>query len=500
MSKKATQKKPVAKKLGTLGLIALIIPAMIGGGAYDLPANMAIHAGLVGQILGWLISGLIIWFMVASFLKLSELRPKYTTGLYKYADAGFGKFTGFFVSWGYWICECFADITYAVLLASTLNGFFPGIFTGGNNINSIILGTVILWGMSALALHGIKGASWINNISTIVILVSLAAFIVIMIGYDVLHRGGQILTNPMANHTIRSLGDKSMGPMISQIKNTMMTSLWVFGGVEGAVVLSDRAKSQKNVRSATKWGFIICLVFYALMSILPLGFRSYGKIAKMASPSCGHILYMLIGTPGRLIIAFGVIIAVLASWLAWVILLSEMPRAAAQDGTFPQSFKKMNKKNMPSYSIIVSTIVMQVILLATHFAQGQAFDNLLTIVGTMTVPPYLISMMYLWKISSNSKRFNPEGHKLSFSRTNALIYSILATLGALYMGYAAGIKYTALSFVIYALGIPVYMWARTHLASGKKVSWKHVFTRNELIFVTGIILVALVSCIIMFAF
>ncbi|WP_213808362.1 basic amino acid/polyamine antiporter [Fructobacillus broussonetiae] len=481
-----------AKKLGTIGLIGLIVPAMIGGGAYDLPQNMASNAGLIGQLLGWAVSGAIIWCLVYSFLFLSKLRPDYTSGLYMYAEDGFGKFTGFFVSWGYWICECFANVTYAVLLASTLDAFFPGVFKGGNNLNSIILGTVILWLMTALVLKGIQGASWVDNISTAVILLSLVFFIVSMI---FVFDPQTFTTNIMGSETISHLQDTNIGSLFHQIKNTMMVTLWVFGGVEGAVVLSGNAKSQKNVRDATKWGFIICLIIYAAVSVLALGFRSYGEIANMASPSTGALLSIIYGPIGRLVIGISVIIAVLASWLTWVLLLSEMPRAAAKSGTFPQSFKKVNKNNMPSYSIVVSTIVMQVILFSTAFA-GKAFNTMLTIVGTMTVPPYLISMMYLFKISLNKESFNPSGAQITFSRTKPLVYSFLAILGTLYMGYSAGVKYTALSFIIYALGIPVYMWARKHIPSETHST---IFTKYEKIFIICILAVAIISLLIMYA-
>ncbi|MEJ7142269.1 amino acid permease, partial [Staphylococcus capitis] len=77
-------------------------------------------------------------------------------GLYQYVEKGFGGYAGFFTSWGYWICECFANVTYSVLLMSTLDFFFPGKFTGGNNIGSIIGGSIILWLMSLLILNGVK--------------------------------------------------------------------------------------------------------------------------------------------------------------------------------------------------------------------------------------------------------------------------------------------------------------------------------------------------------
>ena len=488
---KDNSNNPANKKdtVGVLGLIAFVLSAMVGGGIYDLPQNMAFNAGMLGQLIGWILTGIIMWFIVRSFMTLSEVRPEYTTGLYKYAEDGFGKFTGFFVSWGYWICECFANVTYSVLLMSTLNAFWPGTFTGGNNIPSLIGGTIILWSMSILILRGIKDASWVDMSGTVVMLASTACFLITMI---VAFNWNKFTSNIFANQPIPALSDKDMGSLAVQVKNTMMTTLWVFGGVEGAVVLSDKARSQKDVRNATKYGFLLCLVLYAMASLLPLGLRSYGQIAKMASPSSATLMQIVIGPIGRPIITFGVVFAVLSSWLTWTIMLSEMPRAAAIDGTFPKSFGKLNSKQVPWFSVIASTIVMQIIIISTHFA-GHAFNTMLTIVGTMTVPPYLISMMYLVKISKNEKTFNIHDEPLSVTRNSSYIVAWLAILGTLFMGYSAGIKYTAISFVIYAIGIPFFIYARHQYEPGKPA-----MSHNEKIFAACIVLVALVGLAWMF--
>lgn len=130
---------------------------------------------------------------------------------------------------------------------------------------------------------------------------------------------------------------------------------------------------------------------------------------------------------------------------------------------------------------------MQLIVISTHFA-GHAFNTMLTIVGTMTVPPYLISMIYLLKASSNEKTFNIHNDPLSVSRKSAHAVAWLAILGTLFMGYSAGIKYTTISFIIYAIGIPVFMLARKQYAPGEAV-----FSKNEKIFAAAIVVVAIIG-------
>ncbi|WP_429971036.1 amino acid permease [Fructilactobacillus sp. Tb1] len=477
------------EKIGRLGLTAFVLSAMVGGGIYDLPQNMSLHAGLVAQLLAWGLTGLIIWMIVRSFMILSQVRPQYTTGLYHYAQAGFGKFAAFFVSWGYWICQSFAIAAYSVLLMSTLDAFWPGMFFGGNNWLAILGGTIILWTMTFLILRGIKTTSKVDMLGTVCMLLIVATFIITMI---VAFNWHIFMTNPLASTDIPPIHYHALGGLFEQMKGAMLTTLWVFSGVESAVVLSGNAESQKDVRRATRDGFILCLVLYALVSILPLGIASYGQLAHIPSPSTAMLMDYVLGPVGRLIITFGVIVAVLASWLSWILVLSEMPRAASEDGTFPKFFRKIGKHHVPVASLIMTVVVIQIIIIMTHFA-GRAFDTTLTIVATMTIPPYLISMLYLAKISKSDKTFNPDQHPVNVSRHAAQITAVLAIIGTLFMGYTAGVKYLTIAFVIYAIGIPVFMYARKEIAPNQPI-----FKPAEKAFAITIVVIAIIGLLILF--
>ncbi|MEJ7371071.1 arginine:agmatine antiporter, partial [Staphylococcus caprae] len=63
---------------------------------------------------------------------------------------------------------------------STLDFFFPGKFTGGKNIGSIIGGSIILWLMSLLILNGVKAASSVEIAGTVGMLLTTAIFLVVM--------------------------------------------------------------------------------------------------------------------------------------------------------------------------------------------------------------------------------------------------------------------------------------------------------------------------------
>ena len=86
-----------SKKVGLIGLVGIVISAMIGGGIYNLPQNMAADASAGAIIIAWVVTGIGIWFIANTFRILSAARPELTNGLYTYAEKGFGKLIGFFV-------------------------------------------------------------------------------------------------------------------------------------------------------------------------------------------------------------------------------------------------------------------------------------------------------------------------------------------------------------------------------------------------------------------
>ena len=258
----------------------------------------------------------------------------------------------------------------------------------------------------------------------------------------------------------------------------MLVTLWAFIGIEGAVVLSNRAKSQSAVSKATFLGFVGCLVIYMGLSILPFGFLSQAEIAAVANPSTAGVLAKVVGPWGAVFMNCGLLIAVLSSWLAWTMIAAEVPAAAAANGTFPKIFAKQNQAGAPCVSLWITSAVMQLAILMVYFSNN-AWNTMLSITGVMVLPAYLASTAYLWKLTEDG-----EYAKISSTgRAAALFTAVFGTGYALWLVYAAGIKYLFMAVIFLAVGIPVYMAARREQAPGKAI-----FTGGEKIIVTLLLL------------
>lgn len=464
-----------ASGLGVLALAAIVVSSMLGGGIYSLPQNMAAGASAGAVMLAWLITGFGIFFIARTFSILSLAKPDLKTGIYSYSRAGFGPYAGFTIGWSYWLCQVCGNVGYAVITMDALNYFFPPYFAGGNNLASIIGGSLIIWGFNYLVLRGVKQASIVNTIGTIIKIVPLILFVLIMLfvfhysKFDFDFWGEAVATKI------------KIGGLGTQIKSTMLVTLWAFIGIEGAVVMSNRAKSPQAVGTATILGFAGCWIIYVLLSLLPFGYMSQEQLAGIANPSTAGVLEHVIGRPGAWLMNIGLLVSVLTSWLAWTMVTAEIPQAAAQDGTFPKAFVTENKNGSPSVSLIVTSAAMQLFLLLVYFSNN-AWNTMLSITSVMVLPAYFASCAYLWKLCEDGEF--PDN--LVFKRAGALITSIIGAVYALWLIYAAGLNYLLMAVVIIALGIPVFIWARKQNHPDERA-----FSRRECFGAVVLILVAL---------
>ena len=258
----------------------------------------------------------------------------------------------------------------------------------------------------------------------------------------------------------------------------MLVTLWVFIGIEGAVVMSDKSDA-KTVSRATLLGFFVTMLLYVLISVLPFGVMTQAQLSGIAPPSTAAILGSIVGKWGEYFVNGGVLISVLACWLVWTMLVAELPWAAAKDGTYPKVFARTNANGAANVSLWVSTAVMQLMMLLVYFSNN-AWNVMLSITGVMIMPAYLGATGFLWKLMAQGQY--PDSAKIG--KKTAWVSSVLGTVYGVWLVYAAGLEYMIAGTVFFALGNLVFMWARRQHAPDEAM-----FTKIELI--VAVVLVVL---------
>lgn len=428
------------KKLGLSALTALVLSSMLGAGVFSLPQNMAQVAGPMALIIGWAITGVGILLLAFAMLLLTRLRPDLDGGIFTYAREGFGELIGFCSAWGYWLCAVIANVSYLVIVFSALSFFTDTpelrIFGDGNTWQSIVGSSVLLWIVHALVLRGVQTAAGINLAATLAKLLPLGLFIVL---------AG--LAFSLDTFTLDFSGVDLSMPVWEQVKGTMLITLWVFIGVEGAVVVSARAQNKRDVGRATLMAVLAALSVYLLVTMLSLGVVPRPELAEMRNPSMAGIMVNMMGSWGEVIIATGLIISVCGAYLSWTIMAAEVPLVAATYKAFPRVFASQNKNNAPSASLWLTNISVQACLLLIWITHAD-YSTLLNIASEMILVPYFLVGAFLVKIATRPL------HQAT---------GIGACIYGLWLLYASGPMHLLLSVVLYAPGLFVFLYARrTH--------------------------------------
>ena len=455
------------KKLGLLGLVAIIITSMIGGGTFNIPSDMARHSGIAAVAIGWLITGVGMACLGLVFQHLSTNKPELDGGVYSYARAGFGRLMGFSSAWGYWVSAFVGNVAYIIILFDTLSYFFPIL---ANPLYEFIGSSIIIWGLYFIVYAGIKQASIINTIITFAKLIPLLIFIVIMCFFF-----------NIENLELDFWGDGIPDSLFEQVKETMLITVWIFLGVEGAVVISSRARNKKEVAHATIIGLFFTMFLYVTVTFITLAAIPREVVVTMPNPSLAYALEFLIGKCGAVIMSVGLTIATAGALLGWTILAIEIPYIAAKDKVMPKIFLKENKNETPSFSLLFTTISVH-IFIALSALFSETYQSIYIIASAAILLPYLLSALYDLKVVLCTKSKNSK-----FIFKDFCIASI-ASIYAIWLLYAAA-EHLLLCSVLYAVGICLFIISQP--------KGQEKFTKIEWCIASAILIVACISIVLM---
>lgn len=432
-------------KLSRGALVGLVVGSMVGAGIFTLPAAFAHSTGALGALIAWAIAGTGMLMLAFVFQNLSQRRPDLDAGIYAYAKAGFGNYLGFLAAFGYWVACCFACLACLVLIKATLGQFFPA-FGDGSTPLAIVTASLMLWGVQALVLRGVKQAAALNTIATVAKMVPIGIFIlVVAIGFQ----------RDIFALNFWGSEDESFASVANQVRHTMLVTVFVFVGIEGASVYSRFAKKREDVGIATVLGFLGVLCLLVLVTILSYGVLLRPDLAALANPSMAGVMEAIVGPWGRVFISVGLLVSVAGNFLSWALLAAEVLHSAAQDDTMPRFLGRENERQVPHVALWLSNGLIQCFLLVTWFAE-QAFQLALKMTSAMTLVPYLLVAAYGFKLARSGETYAAGDRRRGVDG----VRSGVATVYAAAMIYTGGLKFLLLSALLYAPGTALHMIVR----------------------------------------
>jgi arginine:ornithine antiporter / lysine permease len=464
------REEPAVQKLPLMTLAAMVVGSMVGAGVFSLPRNFSQATGVYGALIAWVIAGTGMLMLAFVFQTLAVRKPDLDAGVYAYAKAGFGPYPGFFSAFGYWASACVGNVTYWVLIKSTLGAAIPA-FGEGNTVIAVALSSVGVWAFHFLILRGVKQAAGINKIVTIAKIIPLLVFLAI---------AAFAFKADVFRGNLWGGTDRSVAALFGQVKATMLITVFVFLGIEGATVYSRYAKRREDVGTATVLGFLGVLALFTLVTILSYGVLPKAELEGLRQPSVAGVLQSIVGTWGLVFISAGLIVSVLGAYLAWTLMAAEVAYVAAKNEDLPAFLKRTNAREVPAAALLMSTLLIQAVLLVTLFSED-AFTFTLKLCSALNLVPYMFAAAYALKLGMTRETYEGE----PAARRKQTLVAFIATAYTVFMLFAAGIKFLLLSLIIYAPGTILFFMAR-------REQGKRVFSPVE----TGLFAVAVMGAIV----
>ncbi|MEU6255732.1 basic amino acid/polyamine antiporter [Streptomyces sp. NPDC047043] len=428
---------PATAKLSFPTLTTMVVGSMVGAGVFSLPRRFAQETGVAGALIAWAVAGTGMLMLAFVFQTLAVRRPDLDAGVYAYAKAGFGEYLGFFSAFGYWASACVGNVTYWVLIMSTIGAIAPAL-GDGDTVLSVVLSSAGLWLFFLLISRGVKEAAAINRIVTVAKVVPILVFVVLALFYLKPHVFAENFG-----------GADYAGSLFQQVKGTMLATVFVFLGVEGASVYSRHAARREDVGRATVLGFLSVFAVFASVTIVSYGLMPMSEIAELRQPSMAGVLESAVGTWGKVFVSVGLIVSVLGAYLAWTLMAAEVLFVAAKDDDMPRFLRRSTAADVPVPALVMTTLLSQIVLVVTLFSDD-AFNFALDLTSALTLIPFLLAAAFAVRIALAGNR----------SGKGELAVAGLATVYTAFLIYAAGFKFVLVSFIIYAPATALFVMAR----------------------------------------
>ncbi|MBB3978355.1 arginine:ornithine antiporter/lysine permease [Rhizobium azooxidifex] len=458
------------QKFSLWTLTAMVVGSMVGAGIFSLPQAFGRATGPFGALIAWTIAGVGMLMLAFVFQTLSRRKPDLDAGIYAYAKAGFGDYPGFLSALGYWSAALLGNVSYFILIKSTLGLFFP-VFGDGNTVPAIAISSVLLWLMHTLILRGIREAAALNTIVTFAKIIPILLFIVFVgLGF----KADVFAANFWGGEEV------SFATVAGQVRATMLVTVFVFVGIEGASVYSRYANNRNDVGIATVLGFLGVLCLLVLVTILSYGVLLRPDLAALRNPSMAGVLQAVVGPWGAVFVSVGLLISVAGAYLSWVLLAAEILYSASKYQTMPRFLSHENSQGVPSNALWLTNIAVQIFLILTLFTQ-YAFRLALELTSSMILIPYFLVAAYGAKLAFSGETY---GRDPAARRTD-LAQAAIAAVYTAGLIYAAGAQHLLLTTVIYGPGTILYIIAR-------REQGKRIFTFPELAL---FVLAALGACV-----
>jgi len=418
------------KKLGFWMLTALVTGNIIGAGIFLIPSSLASIGSI--SIYSWIITTIGTFLLIYVFIDLNRMLPA-SGGPYLYAKEAFGPFTGFMVVYLYYLAWTVGIAGMAVVLTGYIGYFFPPLNENIPQMYSpaatFLVKIGVVWLLTLVNIIGIRNAGWFQLVSTILKVIPL--LLIALFGWS-----------HIDPHYFSKYYNISGHSNLNAISSALAITLWAYIGFESATIPSENTSGNKIIKRATYIGTLLAALLYILGSLSIMGSIPAETLQHSGSPYSELASLLLGGKAAGVLVSLSAVIAIIGAINGSILVQVHVASSAARDGLFPKFFTKKHRQGeVPTYSFIISAIIVTLFLLLTvHQELIKQFTFIVLLSSFAFLVAYFLSAAAKIVLIQRDKLLHNKPYPLRGALISllALFYTFWAIIGsgqeAVYLG------------------------------------------------------------------
>jgi APA family basic amino acid/polyamine antiporter len=259
--------------------------------------------------------------------------------------------------------------------------------------------------------------------------------------------GGMLFLEP-AHFTIPAMGARAFAKGVSA---TATLTLFALLGVECATIPAGSVRDPRTtIPRATLVGTILAAGIYIVSTVGVMGVLAPSTLGSTTAPFA-DAARALAGDRAAALVALGAAISCFGALNGWILIVGQLPMAAAQDGLFPRVFGRVSRRGTPTIGMCIAG-VMTTALVAMNYSRGlvDLFTFIILLATLSTLVPYAFCSLAGFLIEEPGRRRSAGASAVA---ALAFVYALFAIGGA-------GAETVYWGFLLLLAGLPVYVWVR----------------------------------------
>lgn len=358
------------RKLDSRLLNMIAIGGSIGTGIFLASGNAISTAGPGGTLLAYLITGIMVYFLMTSLGEMAAYMP--TTGSFyfyaaKFVDPAFGYALG----WNYWYNWAITVASEISAASLVMHFWFPN---SQPFIWSALFVSIFIT-CNAISARGFGEVEyWFSIIKVTTIVVFIFAGMALIVG---------LTTHEAIGFKNWTVGDAPFHGGFFAVFSAFIVAGFSFQGTELIGIAAGETKSpQTTIPRAIKQVFWRILLFFLLSIfvislLIPYTSSHLAEADVRVSPFTYLFKELGITFAASLVNAI-ILTAILSAGNSGMYAATRMLWFLAEHGHVPKVFAKINKRGVPIYALAATTAVASLTFLSSLFGNGKVYFWLLS--------------------------------------------------------------------------------------------------------------------------